>query len=62
MEEIRRLEKELVEAKERNARNNLRWHNEVKTEQAKVETLEKQMAKIAQKAFSVPQQERDIAL
>lgn len=46
MEEIRRL-KELVEAKERNARNNLRWHNSVKAEQAKIEQLEREMARIA---------------
>ena len=38
IEEIRRLEKELVE-EESNARNNLRWHNEDKAEKAKVETL-----------------------
>ena len=39
MEEIRKLEKELIVAKERNMRWNLRWHNEVK--KAKVATLEK---------------------
>ena len=61
MEEIRRLEKELVEAKERNMRCNLRWHNEVHKEKAKVETLEKQMGKFAQKA-SGSIQERGIAL
>ena len=49
MEEIRRLEKELVEAKEHNALNNLRWHNSVKANQAKVEQIEREMSKIAQK-------------
>jgi len=47
MEEIKRLERELVEAKERNQRCNLRWHNQVRAEQLKVEQLEKDMARIA---------------
>ena len=41
MEEIRKLEKELIEANERNMRCNIRWHNEVQTEKANVATLEK---------------------
>jgi len=43
-------------------RCNLRWHNEVQTEKEKVETLKKQMEKIAKKAIGSVQQERDIAL
>ena len=41
MDEIKKLEKELSEAKERNMRCNLRWHNEVQAEKAKVVTLER---------------------
>jgi len=47
MEEIRRLENVLVEAKERNARNNLRWHNSARAEQAKIEQLEAEIARIS---------------
>ena len=49
MAEIRRLEKELVEAKERNARNNFRWHNSVRAEQSKVEQLDKEMARMTER-------------
>ena len=52
MEDTRRLEKEWVEAKEINDRNNLRWHNSIRAEQAKVEKLEREMARIAHK-FSI---------
>ena len=62
MEEIKKLEKELSEAKERNMRFNLRWHNEVQAEKAKVLTLERQMAQIAQKASgSAPQEEQYVS-
>ena len=49
MGEIKKLEKELIEAKERNMRCNLRWHNEIQAEKAKVATLERPMALIAKK-------------
>ena len=62
MEEIKRLEKELSEAKERNMRCNLRWHNEVQAEKAKVVTLERQMALIAKKASGTATQEKEITL
>ena len=59
MEEIKKLEKELIEAKERNMRCNLRWHNEVQAEKAKVVTLERQIAK---KANGTATQEKDVPL
>ena len=62
MEEIKKLEKELSEAKERNMRCNLRWHNEVQAERAKVVTLERQMAPIAQKASGSAPQEKEVSL
>jgi len=62
MEEIKKLEKELIEAKERNMRCNLRWHNEVQAEKAKMVTLEQQMALIAKKESGTATQEKGVAL
>ena len=62
MEEIKKLEKELIKAKERNMRCNLRWHNEVQAEKAKMVTLEQQMALIAKKASGSVTQEKDVPL
>ena len=62
MEKIKKLEKELSEAKDRNMRCNLRWHNEVQAEKAKVLTLERQMALIAKNASGTASQEKEVPL
>ena len=58
VEEIKKLEKEQSEAKERNMRCKLRWHNEVQAKKTKVLTLERQMAQIAQQASGSATQEK----